>query len=82
MKIDREKFLESLIKRLDEIDQTPKSHNSVPVEKLILYLVDRARRDKYEGIISIKIKDTEIYPPREEETTALNREYVFIEKST
>lgn len=84
MQVDRTKFFEYLNHVLDDINSVPRNHTAVPVEKVILTIVDKLKSCKFDGIISIKIKETEIYQPRIEETAVLNRDYIFLEseKST
>lgn len=80
MKVDRDKFLIALNKRLDDINQVQANHSSVPIEKVVLYLLDIVKRGTFDGIVSIKIKESMVYSPRSEEDTSLNREYVYVEQ--
>jgi hypothetical protein len=80
LKVDRDKFLIALNKRLDDINQVQANHSSVPIEKVVLYLLDIVKRGTFDGIVSIKIKESMVYSPRSEEDTSLNREYVYVEQ--
>jgi hypothetical protein len=79
LKVDRQKFIEALNKRLDDLKTDKQTPESVPLEKVIIYIVDKLKAGTFEGFISIKVKGTSIYSPRVEETTVLNREYMFLE---
>lgn len=73
--MNRQKFLDCLNKRLDDIEFRPNGKDSVPIEKVILFIVDMYRGGNFRGFISFKINDNEIYNPRTEQTHTLNREY-------
>ena len=78
--VNRDKFFNYLDKCLNDIPECANGINRIPLEKLILYLVDKVKTGRYRGTISIKISDNDIYSPREEVETQLNREYLFIEE--
>ena len=62
--IDRDKFVKTLCKDLDDLKDMPQSPKSVSIEKVILFLVDKVKEGNFRGIISVKINDNEIYTPR------------------
>jgi hypothetical protein len=79
--MNRAKFLESLNVRLDDIEKIASltNKNAVPFEKLILFIADTFKTGTFCGKINILIQDTEIFSPRTEQESQLNRQYSYLD---
>ena len=75
----RNKILEAIRSRLETIPPASGVNNNVPVEKLILFILDLIRKNNFDGIVTLKIKGSRIFDPRVEETKHLECEYKNID---
>ena len=79
--MDREKVLSYIEKKLEVIDQCGiKERGAVPLEKVLMHLVDLCAKGNFKGIVSIKINDHKVFAPRHDQVeTVLEREYMSFE---
>lgn len=78
--IDKHKFVEQVLDKLDKLKDKPVSPKSVSMEKVILFLLETATSGNFRGIISVKIFDSDISSPRLDQCEVLVEDkYKFID---
>lgn len=78
--MNRDKFIEEVNEKLDELKDKPVSPKSVSMEKIILFLLESASNGNFRGIISIKISGNDISSPRLDQfEVSVEDKYRFID---
>jgi hypothetical protein len=77
--MERKRFLELVDQKINQVRKTflvKGTHDNNEPEHLILFILDTIRTGQFDGIISLKIKETKIYDPiLNEQKVKLQRTY-------